>query len=230
VDVVAVTFGDNGQPIDSTDRTFTIRAKDKGYQEMLRGGLVYRIHHAVKKPGGYQMRIALRDSDSGQVGSATQFVEVPDVAKGRLTLSSIVIAKAADLLSTKPAADDQAEGQVQDQDPNATPAVRIFQPGTAIAYAYQVLNAQPDPQNHPELQVQTRLFRDGKQVYLGKPADFNGAGQPDPKHLLGAGSMKLGEKIAPGDYVLQVIVTDKLAKEKYRVATQSMDFEIGGAQ
>ncbi|MCX6626209.1 MAG: hypothetical protein NTW28_01080 [Candidatus Solibacter sp.] len=33
-------------------------------------------------------------------------------------------------------------------------------------------------------------------------------------------------KIAPGDYVLQVIVTDKLAKETYRVATQSMDFEI----
>jgi hypothetical protein len=26
--------------------------------------------------------------------------------------------------------------------------------------------------------------------------------------------------------VLQVIVTDKLAKEKYRVATQSMDFEV----
>ena len=32
--------------------------------------------------------------------------------------------------------------------------------------------------------------------------------------------------ITPGDYVQQVIVTDKLAKEKYRVATQAMDFEI----
>jgi VWFA-related protein len=229
LDVVAVTFGDNGQAIDSTGRTFTIRAKDKGYQEMLHGGLVYRIHHAVKKPGGYQMRIALRDSASGEVGSATQFVEVPDVSKGRLTLSSIVIAKAPGELS-KPVADDQAEGQVQDQDPNATPAVRIFQPGTAIAYVYQVLNAQPDPQNHPALQVQTRLFLDGKQVYLGKPAAFNVAGQPDPKRLVGTGSMRLGEKIAPGDYVLQVIVTDKLAKEKFRVAAQSMDFEIGGAQ
>jgi hypothetical protein len=41
--------------------------------------------------------------------------------------------------------------------------------------------------------------------------------------------MQLGGKIAPGDYVLQVIVTDKLAKEKYRVATQSMDFEIQAA-
>jgi hypothetical protein len=29
-----------------------------------------------------------------------------------------------------------------------------------------------------------------------------------------------------GDYVLQVIVTDKLASEKNRIAAQSMDFEI----
>ena len=38
-----------------------------------------------------------------------------------------------------------------------------------------------------------------------------------------------GKSVGPGDYVLQVIVTDKLAKEKYRVATQSMDFEIQAA-
>lgn len=31
-----------------------------------------------------------------------------------------------------------------------------------------------------------------------------------------------------GDYVLQVTVTDNLAKGKYRTATQSMDFEIAG--
>ena len=31
---------------------------------------------------------------------------------------------------------------------------------------------------------------------------------------------------APGHYALQVVVTDKLAKENYRIAVQSMDFEI----
>ena len=33
----------------------------------------------------------------------------------------------------------------------------------------------------------------------------------------------------PGDYGLQVIVTDKLVKKKRRVATQSLDFEIQAA-
>jgi hypothetical protein len=31
---------------------------------------------------------------------------------------------------------------------------------------------------------------------------------------------------SPGDYALQVIVTDTLAKEKNRLAAQSMTFEI----
>jgi hypothetical protein len=29
-----------------------------------------------------------------------------------------------------------------------------------------------------------------------------------------------------GDYVLRIIVTDSLAKDKYRVATQAMEFEL----
>jgi hypothetical protein len=63
-------------------------------------------------------------------------------------------------------------------------------------------------------------------VYTGKPIPLQSDGQPDARHLLGAGSMKLGPNITLGDYVLQVVVTDKLAKEKQRVATQAMDFEI----
>jgi hypothetical protein len=43
--------------------------------------------------------------------------------------------------------------------------------------------------------------------------------------MIGGGRIQLG-KIAPGDYVLQVIVTDELANDKYKVAAQSMDFQI----
>ncbi len=64
----------------------------------------------------------------------------------------------------------------------------------------------------------TRLFRDGQEVYTGAPRVVSGQAQDDPKRLIVAGSLKLGGKIAKGDYVLQVIVTDKPAKEKYRTA------------
>ena len=50
--------------------------------------------------------------------------------------------------------------------------------------------------------------------------------QTDPKNLVAGGAMKLATGMEPGDYVLQVIVTDKLAKDKYATTAQSMDFEL----
>jgi hypothetical protein len=46
------------------------------------------------------------------------------------------------------------------------------------------------------------------------------------KRLLAGGRLQLGTKMVPGDYVLQVVVTDNAAKEKYHIATQWMDFEV----
>jgi VWFA-related protein len=226
IDVVCMTFGDTGQSVDTTDKTWTIRLKGDTYRNVLKQGMVYSVHVAVKKPGAYQMRVVMRDATSEMIGSASQFIDVPDINKGRLALSGIVLRAEVPQAKT-PAGPDHPEGeQPTDIDPQGTPAVRIFKPGTAIAYGYQILNAQADSAKQPELEVQTRLFRDGNQVYAGKPTPLPVSGQEDPKRLIGGGRMQLGGKITPGDYVLQVIVTDKLAKEKFRVATQSMDFEI----
>jgi hypothetical protein len=54
--------------------------------------------------------------------------------------------------------------------------------------------------------------------------DLNG--RPDAKRLVAFGRLPLDAKFQPGDYVLQVVVTDALAKEKNRMATQWIDFEI----
>lgn len=92
-----------------------------------------------------------------------------------------------------------------------------------------IFNAQPDPQGHADLQVQTRIFRDGKPVYEGAPMVPDLAGQSDEKRLIAGGNMVLAKAIPPGDYVLQVVVTDKLAKQKYQSSAQWMDFEIKAA-
>jgi len=219
--VVAITFGDQGQTVDSTSRTFTVTIKGDTYQHAVDDGLFFQFRHPAK-PGYYQLRVALRDEGSQQVGSANQFIEVPDVSKG-MTLSSLMVAKEAP--GSKPAG-DSGEGQVLQQDPKGNPAMRIFKPGDSVAYVYQVLNANTDSAKHADLEGQTRLFRDGQQVYEGKPMPLQTISQQDPKHLLGAGAMKLGAGLAPGDYVLQVIVTEKSGGEKPHTATQSTDFEV----
>ena len=210
LDIVAITFGDNGQAVDETAKTYTVRLPGNLYKQALQSGFVYTMHHVVKKPGAYQLRVALRDNTSRQLGSASQFVEVPDVHKGRLTLSSLVVSE-----------DDNTTAN-----PDGSPAVRIFRRGTGRMYVCQVLNAQTGQGSRTDLELHTRLFHDGKQIYEGKPMPLDTKSQPDPKSLLTGGAMKLGAGMEPGDYVLQVIVTDKLAKDKYATTEQSMDFEL----
>jgi VWFA-related protein len=232
IDVVAITFGDNGQAVDSSDRTYTFHVPPEG-MAAVRRGLLYSVSHPVRKPGAYQMRVVVRDADSEKVGSATQFIEVPDVGKGRLTLTSMLIRErpqpaagtAANAAGDRGVSQETAEGQIPAPDPDGTPAVRIFKQGQSLLYGYLILNAKLEG-GKPQLESQSRLFRDGKQIYEGKPTPLDFAGQPDPKRLVSGGTLRLGGSIAPGDYVLQVTVTDRLAKEKYRSTSQWIDFEV----
>ena len=50
--------------------------------------------------------------------------------------------------------------------------------------------------------------------------------QGDPARLLAAGSLRLGAGLQPGDYLLEIVVTDQLADPKHRTAAQWIDFEI----
>jgi VWFA-related protein len=220
IDVVAITFGDNGQPVDSTDRTYTFHIPPEG-MEAVKRGLLYNVGHPVRKPGPYQMRVVVRDADTEKIGSASQFIEVPDVSKGRLTLTSMLVRERQ---TVAPAAEG-AEGQMAEPDPDATPAVRIFKQGQTLLYGYLILNAKLEA-GKPNLESAMRLFRDGKLVYEGKPAPLTFDGQPDLKRLVSGGTFKLAAGVAPGDYVLQVTVTDRLAKEKYASTSQWIDFEV----
>ena len=229
-EIVAITFGDNGQAVDESGKTYTLRIHGESYKQALEAGFVYTMHHVVKKPGPYQLRVALRDSGSGQLGAASQFVEVPDVHKGRLTMSSLVVREDDPAAAGKPKEQQDAttsgEGH-STENPEGSPAIRVFRRGKELLYVCQVLNAQTGgTANHTDLELQTRLFHNGEPVYTGKPMPLDTKAQPDQKNLLAAGAMKLGTGMQPGDYVLQVIVTDKLAKDKYSTSTQSMDFEV----
>jgi hypothetical protein len=49
------------------------------------------VNQPVWAPGMYQMRVALRDQSSERVGAANEFIDVPDLTRGRLTLSSVLL-------------------------------------------------------------------------------------------------------------------------------------------
>ncbi|MBA2733228.1 MAG: VWA domain-containing protein [Acidobacteria bacterium] len=242
-DVLAVTFGDNGTVLDEMSRTHTVRARGGAYQRALEHGLVYVLTVPIKKPGAYQLRAALRDAGSERVGSASQFIEVPNIGKNRLTLSGIIISgrdpspkPAATAVNKAPASPEpiapgaqgeKAEEETSELDPQAGAAVRKFRRGMVMSYAYVVYNVMLDKATgRPQTQAQMRLFRDGKEVFTGRVVPLDGSGQLDLKRLTAGGALQIGTEMTPGEYILQVIVTDPLAKEKYRTTTQWIDFEI----
>lgn len=242
LDVVAVTLGEDGQIIDQVALTETIRAKPAKLERFLREGMLYGMNVPVKKPGAYQLRIAVRDSASGRVGSASHYIEVPDVKKDKLTLSSLVItgnrpaSKARDLLSSVLGAPGASaattetgaqvvpggEGLVGMEDPLASPASRVFRHGWYLDYACMVLNAGKLKKG-ALLNSQVKLFREGQEVFAGEvfPVDLNS--QPDPARLVVARRLQLGTILEPGDYMLQLSVTDAAGN---RTATRWIDFKL----
>ncbi len=78
----------------------------------------------------------------------------------------------------------------------------------------------------PQLTSQTRIFLDGKLIYTGEIVPLAVAGQADLQRITGGSRILLGSDFPMGEYILQIIVTDNLAKEKQRTATQWIDFEV----
>lgn len=210
IDIAMVTINENGDTNDAIDKTWNLRVEKGSYENVLKQGLVYSVPLPIKKAGPYQLRVALRDANSKKLGSAMQFVDIPDVKSGRLALSGIVVT---------------AEPQNPDS-PEGTPAVRVFKSGGAFSYAYEILNARTSSKANPQLEMQMRLYRENEMVHQSAPAHLNTEKEKDAKRIAVGGQMQL-TKIPPGEYVMQVTVFDSLKpKDKNRVATQTIDFEV----
>jgi VWFA-related protein len=225
VDVVAFTYDGEGKVVDTVNRTETMQVRAEAYEQLQRDGVLYVINVPVKKAGAYQLRVAVRDAKSERTGSASQFIEVPNISNKRLALSGLMVA------SYSNAEQQQANAVSRDKAsvaaPQTSPAVRRFVQGAALEYSYQIYNAILDHATaRGQLQTQVRIFRDGQQIYAGKPVNYDASGQPDPQRLSVGGRLQLGAAMPVGEYVIQAVVTDLLAKEKRRTVTQWIDFEI----
>jgi VWFA-related protein len=209
VDIAIATVDENGEPSPSVYKTWNLKVQQADYEKVLQKGLIYSALVPVKKAGPYQLRVALRDANSQKLGSAMQFMEVPDVKGGRLALSGIVLAR--DMLVAG--------------DTEGSPAVRIFREGNTLAYAYEVLNPRADGSEGGSLQAQMRLYRDGQIVYEGNPTSLGVTSWKDPTRVAAGGHLKI-DRLAIGEYVMQIVVFDGARKDKARLAAQSIDFEI----
>ena len=117
--------------------------------------------------------------------------------------------------------------QSETLDTATSAAVRRFHQGDDLRYSFVIYNARLSKDTgQPQLQTQARLFRNGQPVFTGKLHPFALSNPPDLSRLSADSMIHLGADMIPGEYLLQVVVTDLLADEKHRTAIMWLDFEV----
>lgn len=231
LETVCLTSDINGRIQDSRLVKYVFRVKPENMPWIREQGIRFSILLPVRKPGAYYVRAAVRDEESGKVGSAYQYVEIPDLKKKSLALSNIFVINreedAAWLRSADPK--EVAEGQfspILQREGSKSPALRNYAPGDSFRYMTILYNADAEKGKRPELEVQTILYKDGRELFRStpKPLDLSHSGNLDRIPILQ--NLRLGHDLAAGDYVLQIVATDKQRKKKEGLAFQTLSFEI----
>ena len=216
LDVMQITYGENGEAIDRSNTTYNIRVKGETYRTALRNGYIYTLNHPIRKAGAYQLRTAVRDAGTSRVGSATQFIEVPNVAKGAMALSGLAV--------FAPQAQRETDSHIAG---NSNTAVRIFHPGQEVQYGFQIYNVKLDAASgQPNLESRVRVYRGSRSVVETRPAPIHLSTQKDVKRISVGSVLKLNPAIEPGEYLLEVEVVDKLRNPKNNKVSQWADFRI----
>jgi len=219
----AIAFDTAGRIVGQTHRDdwFTVTAANFG--QVQHDGFVYVLDMPIAK-GAYQVRAAVRDEGSGRTGSASQFVEVPDVSKGRLALSGIILTQAGGDETTVTDVNGASAGETR-----MSPAVRRFAQGSALSYSCFAYNPRVDPKTRTAaLDLALEIFREGTVVETLAPRRIEGVTTDAVSVQAVAGTFHLPPDAGPGSYTLNVTVRDSLRKKA--VARQWIDFEVAESQ
>jgi hypothetical protein len=213
-EIESVLFGDNGQMVYDRNQSATIHLNQAQYEQTLREGIAYGFRVPLKGSGASQFRVAVRDRGTGRMGTAGQVIVIPNLRKERLALSGIVLTA------------ETSSQAVSGAETSSVPVLRPFHQGETLMFAYAVYKAQLGSDHVPRLTSQTRIFHDGKLFYTGETVPIAMNDQPDLQRITSGSRLKLGTDFPAGEYVLQIIVIDSLAREKDRMVTQWIGFDV----
>jgi len=198
-----LAIGDDGKMATQWRRAVDLQLTDATYELARKRGILYTATIPLKKAGAYQLRVAVRD-ESNALGSASQFVEVPQVDKGRVAMSGIVLH----------GADATLLGE---------PALRIFQQGAEAVYACEIYDGAADKGG---LTATVTVLRDGKVIHHELPASLESkAGGTAVQIVPVVGRVPL-QNLSPGFYTLQITAARVRNGTTTPQATQWATFEV----
>jgi len=203
-DVVGFVMNSLGKTQGGFSQTVNAKLSEADYKRALTTGISY-TGHADLPAGTYQLRAVVRDSESGKLGSVSQYLEIPDLTKKRLTASSAFLFG----VNTQPGSKPEPMG-----------ALRQLPHAQDLRYALVIYNAKVSD-GKTQLRSQTIISRDGKIIYQEPEAPITTA--LENNQVLKVGQLGL-QKAHPGHYILTLVITDPLADKQSRTIIRNVDF------
>jgi VWFA-related protein len=241
MDLAGLVLNDQGKSVASFNKHITIRGNPDATTVKPPENFFFN-HFTVIKPGLYQVRVAAIDSKQGTIGSAYQWIEIPDVQTKALAMSSLIVGE-----HKPPQADDSNATLDQAKTPEELRKVSInidhrFPRSSYLRFLTFIYNARssttpPQAETSPaspgttpsavngsslDLTVQVQVFRDDEPVITMPLHKISTEGVTDLQRVPYAADVILNN-LPPGAYVLQVTIIDRIAKTS---ASQRLSFQV----
>ncbi len=192
-------------------------AKQNGFRHVKRVSL---------KPGVYQIRVGVRESSSEKIGTATAWVEVPNLQKTKLAMSAIFLSEsvkvdAQGVKATEQFSNPTKAAPTQEQEfllAKVIQGIPIFKSGHLLAYFFTVYGNASKLPISADLVLQSEIVQDEKIMFKSDWQPVTGRIIKQGKKGLEIGGMiELG--LEPGIYEIRITVKDLKSKKTLQQAS-----------
>lgn len=215
IDLSAVYYDEKGVPKSNFIERIVTTAPDLESAKNYSHDITF-TYPAKLPPGLYQVRVAARDDKSGRIGSAHAWLEIPDLAKKKLTMSTLLLGERTQAMM-KNVSDPGGTNPV------ALSASHRFERQSTLRFllfAYNTTVSQADQK--PDVAVQVQVIRDNQPVITTALRKVTTEGVLDLARLPYAAEIPLSE-LLPGRYLLQVSLIDRVSKQS---TTRQTHFDV----
>jgi VWFA-related protein len=207
VDLAGVILNTDGKPSASFRTQLQVNSRPANQTNADSAGVIYN-YRAPLAPGLYQVRVAAHERTSGRMGSAMQWVEIPDLKAQGLNLSSLLVG-VQEVAQTQRVSESQADAPQLQFSVN-----HRFQRSSRLGFLVFIYNAARAANNvgAADLTAQVLVFNSSGRAVIESPVrPLATNADDDPARRPYAGAFPL-QTLAPDQYVLRVIVTDRTTK------------------
>ncbi len=227
VELVGFIFDEKGKSVDTFSQNITLNLRQVTYERILKSGLLF--NRRVKlAPGFYQVRIAAVKDKPRQQGSAASWVEISDLSKKQLALSSIFIASEKENLFGSEAVPNQNQTERKIEDASAviakpTQISRHLKRGSNVDFTVFAYNGKQDSNREIDLVIQSQILTGNKVVFASPLSKMSLSPENKIEAFIPYAARLSLDKLLAGNYELRVVVIDRTAKTS---AKRSISFMI----